>query len=141
MQTQFQTYLTNRLGTQLLYSAEDWMRVTMRLETAGPVAIGTKQDIAPALSGLGRLLPTGDDITFVLPRGDRLFIVASATNRVAWQLEPIPWLQQILMAMDQGFGATIRALFRLNAPSAAPRPPKPSEERPIPCPPGMRPWK
>ncbi len=141
MQTQIETYFTNRIGTsQLLYSAEDWVRITLRLQTAGPVAVSTRQEIVPVLSGLGILLPVDDFITFVLPRGDRLFIAAEATNRVAVQIEPIPWLAQILMAMDQGFGEVVRALFRLKS-KAAPRLPKREEERPIPCPPGTRAWK
>lgn len=141
MHSRIETYFTNRLGSQLLYSAEDWVRVTLRLETAGPVAVSTAQEIAPVLSGKGRLLPVGDEITFILPKGDRLFIVAASSNRVSWQIEPVPWLQQILMAMDQGFGATIKALFRLKNPKAAPRKPNAAEISPVSCPPGTKDWR
>lgn len=141
MHTQIKTYFTNRLRTQLLYTAEDWVRITMRLETAGPVSVGTDQDLGPVLGGSGRLLPVGDDITFTLPRGDMLYIIAAAANRVSYQVEPIPWLQQILMAMDQGFGATVAAIFRLKNRKAAPRPPSSVEVSPIACPNGIRPWK
>lgn len=142
MQTQLETYFTNRIGeTQLLYSAEDWVRVTLRLQTAGPVAVSTRQQIVPVLSGLGILLPVDDWVSFILPKGDRLFIAAEATNRVSIQIEPIPWLAQILMAMDQGFGATVRAVFRLKSQKATARPPKRSEAAPVTCPAGTRSWK
>ncbi len=142
METQLQTYFTNRIGTsEEIYNAEDWVRITLRLQTAGPVAVSTREQIVPVLSGLGILLPIDDFITFILPAGSRLFIAAEATNRVAVQIEPVPWLQQILHAMDQGFGATIRALFRLKNPAAAPRPPTTREVSPVQCPDGARNWK
>ena len=44
--TEISTYFTARIGTsELLYSAEDWVEITLRLETAGPVAVSTRQEI------------------------------------------------------------------------------------------------
>ena len=90
--------------SKLLYTAEEWMRIELVLETAGPVAVSTRQDVAPVLSGKGVLLaPSGEPLNFTLPRGDRLFIAAEAINRVKVIIEPIPWLEKILMRMESGF--------------------------------------
>lgn len=90
MHTNIQTYFTNRIGTsELLFSATRYCRVTLRLETAGPVAVSTRQEIVPVLSGKGRLLPVNDEITFVLNKGERLYIAAGATNRVSVMIEPL----------------------------------------------------
>jgi len=111
MNTRIFTYFTNRFGqTNLLYSADQWVRITLRLETAGPVTVGVEQELRPVLSGKGILLPVADNFTFVLPRGDRLFIAAENTNRVNVLVEPIPWLEQILKTLDNGFSQVTKAL-------------------------------
>lgn len=101
MHTRIQTYFTVANGTsQLLYSAENWVRVEFQLETAGPVAVGTLQDVTPVLSGKGILLPPdGEPVRFVLPKGDRVFIAAESINRVKFIVEPIPWLEEIFAAI------------------------------------------
>ena len=78
--------------THRFYNAELWARITLILEDAGPVAVSTRQDIAPVLSGQGILLATGEPRTFTLPPGDRLYYVAAAINRVSIIVEPVPWL-------------------------------------------------
>lgn len=96
--------ITNR--SELLYSAEEWVRIELVLETAGPVAVSTRQSVTPVLSGKGVLLePDGEPLKFIMPRGDRLFIAAESVNRVKVIIEPIPWLEQIYQTLTQGFGS------------------------------------
>jgi hypothetical protein len=95
------TYFTPANGqTQLVFSANDtdWVDIIMNLETAGPVAFGTKQDLSPVASGKGRLLPTGVDVHLTLPPAGRLYMVSTTVNRVAMQVSPYPWLRDILEA-------------------------------------------
>lgn len=92
--TEIQTYFTKPGENFLLYSVEGWVRVRFMLETAGPVAVGTRQDIVPALSGKGMLLPTNVEREFILPKGDRIFITSPSVNRVNFIVEPIPWQEQ-----------------------------------------------
>ena len=109
--TEISTYFTSRIGTsELLYSAEDWVEITLRLETAGPVAVSTRQEIVPLLSGKGVLLPVDDDFTFILPRGNRLYIAASAVNRVNFCVKPYPYINQALNVLSQGFASVVGAL-------------------------------
>lgn len=88
MHSEIYTYFTFVGGSRLLYSAESWTKVRLRLETAGPVAVSTRQEITPVLSGKGILLPVGVIIDFNLPKGDRLFITAGAIHRVTLFTEP-----------------------------------------------------
>lgn len=104
--TEISTYFTSRIGTsELLYSAEDWVEITLRLETAGPVAVSTRQEIVPVLSGKGALLPVDDDFTFILPRGNRLYIAATAVNRVNFTVRPAPYINQALNLLDSIVGS------------------------------------
>lgn len=138
MHTEIYTYFTDApFGeSKLLYSAETWVRVELQLETPGPVAVSTRQDVVPVLSGKGVLLPPdGEPIKFILPKGDRVFIASESFNRVRFFIEPIPWLEQILFQIEQGFGGTrgilgglVRALVKSR---------KPATEEP-PCPPPPR---
>jgi hypothetical protein len=108
MRTEIYTYQTVPDGkTKLLYSAEGLVRVSLQLINAGPVAIGQRQDIAPVLSGKGITLSPGDGEPFstVLTKDNRLFIVAESINQVKFIVEPIPYLEQILYQVEQGFGA------------------------------------
>jgi hypothetical protein len=90
------TYFTKATETQIIYNGDrQWARVTLMLETAGPVAIGTSQNIAPALSGKGQLLTTNVPQTFTVAKGSRLFVVSTGVNRVRRTVEAVPWLEQI----------------------------------------------
>jgi len=102
--TYVQTYFTKVLQeTQVLYNGDrQWAKITMTLETAGPVAIGTVQKITPVLSGKGILLVTNEPMSIVIAKGTRLFVASTAVNRVRVQVEPLPWLEQIT--------ATLRSL-------------------------------
>lgn len=99
--TEIYTYFTQVGGNRLLYSAESWVRVRFFLETAGPVAISTRQNILPTLSGKGILLPIDVEVTFALPKGDRIFITSNTVNRVRFIIEPIPWQEQIALMMSK----------------------------------------
>ena len=106
------TLFTKIGGNHLLYSAEGWVRAILRLETAGPVAVSTRQDVPPVLSGKGILLGI-DDVTIVLSKGQRLFYSAEAINRVRFILEPIPWGESLLFASRRGFDRVVDALSPL----------------------------
>lgn len=79
----------------LLYSAENWVRVKLTLETAGPVAVGNNAQIGPVLSGKGRLLDTGVEYEIYMARGSSLYVVSESVNRLSVTVEPIPWMEQI----------------------------------------------
>jgi hypothetical protein len=124
--TDIWTYFTRATGiTDLVYSTnpDDWIDVTLLLETAGPVAYGTRQDISPVTSGKGRLLVTGVEARIALPPASRLYIVADTINRVGIQVAPVPWQRQIhdLEA----------AILKAIAPSAAAQP-RPGSAAPVP---------
>lgn len=90
------TLFTKAGETRLVYSATTWVVCRLMLENSGPVAIGTRQQIGPALSGKGILLPTKEWVRFALAKGDRLFMVAEGINRVKFICEQVPWQEQIL---------------------------------------------
>lgn len=94
--TQIFTKFTEVGGTQLLYSAENFVRVTLLLEDAGPVAVGTLAVLTPVLSGRGVLLQTDVPFgPFTYAKGTRIYIAAESVNRVQVIVEPIPWLEQL----------------------------------------------
>ena len=98
--TRMFTYFTEAGETKLLYTAEGWIKARLILENAGPVTVGTDQNITPVLSGKGRILPTGTEVEFYLSRGDRLFIAAEGVNRVSFTVDPVPFLGSIEAALD-----------------------------------------
>jgi len=71
-----------------------YAQVILTLETAGPVAVSTKQQILPVLSGKGQLLETGVPLSFVLAKGNRLYVATSSLNRIKVTVQPPPWLEQ-----------------------------------------------
>lgn len=94
--TDIATYFTESTDkTQLLYSAENWVRVKLELKTSGPVAIGTSATLTPVLSGKGVLLETDELYEAYLAKGTRLYITSQTVNRVNVTVEPIPWLEQM----------------------------------------------
>lgn len=131
MGTDIYTYRTPATGeSQLLFSASKWARVTLALETAGPVAIGTRQDVTPVLGGRGVLLePDGEPLQFLMGLGDRLYIAAEADNRVKVIIEPLPWLEQVVTTLHSGFNSLLR-MFRSSRPAAPPPPPCPPDITP-----------
>ena len=94
--TEVYSYFTNGSGvSELFYSAENWVRIKLTLETAGPVAVGTAANVAPVLSGKGRLLDTGVEYEVYIAKGTRFYIVSESINRVSVTIEPVPWFEQI----------------------------------------------
>lgn len=82
--------------TPILYNGDmNWAEVTLTLDTAGPVVVGTRANIAPIFSGRGWPLTTDQPITFTIAKGTRLYIFSSAINRVKVQIAPTPWAEQI----------------------------------------------
>lgn len=107
---ELRTLFTDIGGTHLFITAESWIQVKLRLETAGPVAIGTRAEIQPVLGGQGALL--GDEeMEIVLHKGDKLYYAAQAVNRVRVLIEPAPQVE----ADDEMVSA---------APVAPPKPPR-----------------
>jgi hypothetical protein len=68
--------------------------VILTLETAGPVAVSTKQQILPTLSGKGQLLETGVPLAFNLSKGNRIWVATTSLNRIKVTIEPKLWLEQ-----------------------------------------------
>lgn len=93
--TEISTYFTKDSGDHLLYQAEGWVKLRLMLITAGPVDIGTRDQVSPVGSGKGIPLPQDVEVVFPLVKGNRIFITAVAVNRVRFIIEPIPWAEQI----------------------------------------------
>jgi hypothetical protein len=104
--TQTYTYITRATlaegeGTPVLYNGDRiWAKIILTLETAGPVAVGTLADIGPVLSGKGRLLVTNVPAEFIIAKTSRLYILATAINRVSVTIEPLPWMEQLANAAE-----------------------------------------
>jgi len=106
--------------TRLMYSAETWIKVRLLLETAGPVVVGQRENLGPPISGQGRLLPTGLEVWFTIPPGQRLYIAANTVDRVAFVVERIPFGQQILHQIAEApaaMAAALAAIFRRKEPT------------------------
>lgn len=94
--TDLLTYITRVGVTDTLYDGSRlWAKVTLVLETAGPVAVGTKQNLFPVLGGAGILLDTDVPQELTISKGNQLFIAANAVSRVKVKIESLPWLEQI----------------------------------------------
>jgi hypothetical protein len=94
-----------------LYSGDrTWARITVTLETAGPVAIGTKANITPVLSGKGILLRTGVPKTFDIAKGDNLYIASNAVSRLSLEIQPLPWLEQMAGSISMVADAIVKLL-------------------------------
>jgi len=91
------TYFTKTIpATDILYTGDRmWAKVTLTLETAGPVAVGDAADLSPVLSGKGQLLETNVPTTFDVAKGNKLYIAATSINRVKVEIAPYPWLETI----------------------------------------------
>lgn len=99
LRTEINTYFTKPTQSRLLYNGDRlWARVTMLLETAGPVAYGNSAQLEPILSGRGTLLQTNIPTTVVIGKGTQLYIASTSVNRVSVTIEPVPWAEQILAA-------------------------------------------
>jgi hypothetical protein len=105
--TQAYTYITKAVlplseSTPILYNGDRlWAKITLLLETAGPVVVGTRADLGPVTSGKGRQLLTGVPMEFTIGKGERLYILATAVNLVGVTVEPYAWLEQIANAEER----------------------------------------
>jgi len=90
---------TKAEGTSLLVSVPQWTKLTLRLETAGPVAVGTREQLDPVGSGKGRLLPTNEDVVVIIGPNTRFFYASTGFHRISVHIEAIPWLQSIFEAI------------------------------------------
>lgn len=112
--TEISSYLTT-VGTPdgatpILYNGDrNWAKVTLTLDTAGPVVVGTRAELAPITSGRGWPLTTDQPIEFTIAKGSRLYIFSTALNRVKVQIAPIPWLEGIT-ALAHGILAELRGI-------------------------------
>lgn len=101
--TEISTYFTNVGGDSLLYQAESWVYLNLVLLDAGPVAVGTRENISPVLSGKGGLLVQNELARFSMRAGQRLFITANTVSRVRVTIEPPPFGQQVLELLSSIF--------------------------------------
>lgn len=96
------TYFTKGDGaSRQLFSASRWTRAQLLLETAGPVSIGTADNITPVLSGKGTLLTTDIPFEIDLAPGNKLWIAAEAVNRLKVTFTPYAWQEQQLAALER----------------------------------------
>jgi hypothetical protein len=100
-QTQVFTFTTEPGSTTPVRRAlpNEWLEMTLRLETAGPVAIGHLEDLGPAGSGKGRLLPQGADVIVKLSPGSSLYVFSASVDRVSIHINAIPGLDELLAAI------------------------------------------
>jgi len=83
-------------NSEVLYNGDRmWAKVTLTMRTAGPVVVGQNANLLPVLSGKGQLLQTGIPTVFNVPKGNRLFVAASATTPISVVVEAYPWLETI----------------------------------------------
>jgi hypothetical protein len=108
--TDIYTYFTEVGGSHLIYSADGWVRIRLLLETAGPVAVSTRQSITPVLSGKGILLQTNVPYETTLAKGNRFYVAAQAINRVQWTVEPIAWGEQLTILVGTGIDRLVAAI-------------------------------
>lgn len=113
--TLISTYFTSlpNVGdaTPILYNGDRlWGRITVTLETAGPVSVGTMSSLDPVLGGNGTLLTTNVPVVFDIYKGTRLYILATGVNRVKLVVAPIPWLEMITGLVAKIAGGVVAAV-------------------------------
>ena len=106
--TTLSTVFTKAGAITLLYSAERaWMRLTITLETAGPVEVSSVSNFKPFLSGKAQALQTGVPLIYDCAKGSRVWVGAGTVERLKLTVQPLPWLEQITGAA----GAIMAALM------------------------------
>lgn len=111
------TSVSSASGTKEVFPGIEarWTLARITLQTAGGnVVIGFRQDLNPPGSGKGRQLVVGELVEIYVPPGQRLYYASDSVQRVAVSIEPVPWLQQILLGMSE--------LMTLLVPKKAPTP-------------------
>lgn len=98
--TQVYTITTDTTGTpKLLYLGDrQWAKLTLNLETAGPVTVSTSS--SPKIGeGSGIALQTNQAIEIVMAAGQRLYYASGAVSRVRVIIEPLPWGEQLALLL------------------------------------------
>lgn len=91
---------------QIIYNGDRlWARITLTLETAGPVAVGQNQQLTPVLSGKGQLLQTNVPTVFNVGKGNKIYVAATTVNRIKVCVEAIPWLETITGLLNSVLGS------------------------------------
>ena len=126
--TEVYTLFTDATGvTRLIYTAETWTTLRMTLETAGPVSVGTRENLGNVLSGQGMLLPTGREREWTLPPGQRFFWVAESINRVTLSVEQPAFGQDIVDKLEEvrqaEFGVNVEPKKGIKGPGQVEVPP------------------
>lgn len=106
-QTRSYSQIVQAGPTRLLFTVENWSTVRLTLRSAGPIAVGTASDLMPLTSGKGILLVTDEPYVTVVPGGTRIYAAAGAINRLNVTIEPVPWLEQIALQLEQIRGAVV----------------------------------
>lgn len=102
--------------TQLLYSANEWVEVTLILRTVGPVSVGNGANLVPVQSGRGTVLVTNEPVRFTLGRGTRLYAASTAISRLSVLIFPIASTSDLVAQRQQldallSIDASIRAML------------------------------
>ncbi len=114
--TEVYSYFTSASGqTELIYSAENWVRIKLTLETAGPVSVGTSAELSPVLGGRGRLLDTAVEFEVYLARGSRFYVISDSINRLSVTIEPVPWLEQLAGDMVTALSSVAQTVANIGA--------------------------
>lgn len=113
------TFFTIAGTTQNLYNGDRlWAKVTLTLETAGPVSVGEQNNLQPVLSGNGQLLQTGQPTVFNVAKGNILYVASTSTNRIGVVVEAYPWLEMItgtvasMLSIMRGTTSAMAAMVR-----------------------------
>lgn len=110
------TYITKNDGvTYVLYNGDRrWTKITLTLESSGPVSVGDASNLGAVTSATGVLLQTNQPLVFTVGKGTKLYIAATAVSRVKVFIEPIPWMEQIA-AFTAGVMQSMQQLVQLVA--------------------------
>ena len=102
--SEISTHFTIPGRNTLLYRADSWVYLSLVLLDAGPVAVGTRTNVAPVLSGAGGLLVQNEVFRFPVTKGQRIFITANTVQRVRVSIEAPPYGEQILKLLASILG-------------------------------------
>jgi hypothetical protein len=116
------TYITDPKTTltlpgkivQIVPATQAWVKATLTLETAGPVEVSNSSQWT-FLNGSGQTLIVNVPMPFFVARGNNLYLQSGASNRVKVLIEPLPWLEQIVGGISNGFSKLAGAVSLLAA--------------------------
>ena len=108
MASDFKTIFTSVGATDLQLSPTEWTVVSLQLETAGPVIVGTKAELAPISAGKGIYLSTSPRY-FLLGPSERLYTLAGSLNRVSMSTHTLPSFVQVIMKLDEVVTRLVKA--------------------------------